>query len=188
MKNKVFNWDSIIESLKESSSGLNLWLEKASAAYNQEKDTIIITIPDSLHQKTLAKYKNELLDAIEHAFKKVSDLKLEISKADDAKKEQSSKIVIKEQQILLPLDPQHPFIPSLNSRFRFDNFIVGQSNRFAHAACKAVAEAPGQAYNPLFIYGGGLGKTHLLHAMGLLLRTGPFKKIMIITAEKFLLK
>jgi len=88
LKNKVFNWDSVIESLKEDSSGLNLWLEKASAAYNQEKDTITITIPDSLHQKTLAKYKNELLDAIEHAFKKVSDLKLEISKADDAKKEQ----------------------------------------------------------------------------------------------------
>ena len=188
LKNKEFNWEVIIDSLKEENSGLNLWLEKATASFNTEKDCVVITIPDSLHQKTLAKYKNELMESIEKVFKKVSDLKLEVSKTEEPKKDHSSKIVIKEQQILLPLDPQHPFIPSLNSRFRFDNFIVGQSNRFAHAACKAVAEAPGQAYNPLFIYGGvGLGKTHLLHAIGTYIyEQDPTKKIMIITAEKFL--
>ncbi len=75
--------------------------------------------------------------------------------------------------------------PTINSRYTFESFVVGPSNRLAHAACMAVAENPAHAYNPLFVYGGvGLGKTHLLHAIGDLARQRG-KSILYVTSEDF---
>jgi chromosomal replication initiator protein len=84
------------------------------------------------------------------------------------------------------LSKAHEFV--LNPKFAFDNFVVGNSNRFAHAASLAVAESPGKSYNPLFIYGGvGLGKTHLLQAIGNYARQqNPNIKILYISSERFL--
>jgi chromosomal replication initiator protein len=71
------------------------------------------------------------------------------------------------QETTTPLPETSADNPTINGRYRFDNFVVGSDNRLAHAACMAVAESPARAYNPLFLYGGvGLGKTHLLHAIG----------------------
>ena len=78
--------------------------------------------------------------------------------------------------------------PALSSKYTFDTFVVGTSNQFAHAAARAVAESPSRAYNPLFIYGGvGLGKTHLLHAIGhQILRQVTNVRLVYISAEKFM--
>jgi chromosomal replication initiator protein len=80
-------------------------------------------------------------------------------------------------------------VARLNPNFTFSAFVVGNSSRFAHAACRAVADAPGKAYNPLFVYGGvGLGKTHLMHAIGHAVREGHVRrppKVAYVTTEKF---
>lgn len=76
---------------------------------------------------------------------------------------------------------------NLNPKYKFDTFVVGSNNKFAHSACLAVAENPGEVYNPLYLYGGpGLGKTHLMHSIGhFILEQNPDKKVLYVTSEDF---
>ena len=76
---------------------------------------------------------------------------------------------------------------NLNPKYKFDTFVVGSSNKFAHSASLAVAETPGKVYNPLYLYSGpGLGKTHLMHSIGhFILEHNPDKKVLYVTSEEF---
>jgi chromosomal replication initiator protein len=91
---------------------------------------------------------------------------------------------------LFEAETQGSSVARLSPHFTFATFVVGNSSRFAHAACRAVADAPGKAYNPLFLYGGvGLGKTHLMHAVGSAVREGHVRrppKVAYVTSEKFM--
>lgn len=92
-----------------------------------------------------------------------------------------------DQNFSLNLNPADESMAVLNPKYIFETFVIGNSNRLAHAASLAVAEAPAQAYNPFFVYGGvGLGKTHLMHAIGhRILKNHPNLKLLYISSEKF---
>lgn len=109
-----------------------------------------------------------------------SDAKEEIIVPSPAKREQQQ--LFNENTL-----PQEPNESNLNPKYVFETFVIGNSNRFAHAAAQAVANNPAHAYNPLFLYGGvGLGKTHLMHAIGNRIKqNNPSMKVLYTSSEKF---
>lgn len=181
--------DDVLALLKDSNNSLQMWLERAKALFQEEEKRFLLEVPDQLHKKTLTdKYVDDILKVLGENYGTGISLAIEVNRGLVSKKEIAPKITIKEQQIQLPLESKPEAIPLLNTKLNFNSFVVGHNNRFAHATSIAVAEAPGQTYNPLFIYGGvGLGKTHLLHAIGnYIYERNPSTRILITTAEKFL--
>ena len=146
-------------------------------------DTITILVSATFHKDTL---KNRYYDLIFNTFKFLTnkEYKIEFLSMEDVSKDDSL-------ENLENSDDSHinnsKINTSLNPKYTFETFVVGNNNRFAHAASLAVAESPATSYNPLFLYGGvGLGKTHLMHAIGnKILSNNPSSKILYVTSEKF---
>ncbi|GAB6179179.1 chromosomal replication initiator protein DnaA [Desulfotomaculum defluvii] len=151
------------------------WLAKCKPVAFYD-NTIIIEVPDHFSKSWLADRYSPIIkqayEAIMH-----QDISLQFILAGQEVDQPKPKEKFS--------DETHTNI--LNPRNTFDTFVIGNSNRFAHAASLAVAESPGRAYNPLFIYGGvGLGKTHLMHAIGhYVLENNPNLKVAYVTSEKF---
>ncbi len=188
------DWNIAVEKIKKENFKLYAWIEHSKAVYVPESNTLNIEVPEYFQKETLLnKYKNDLENTLKETYGPTVKFNITVNSEMHGKKKsekKEDKITVKSEINLFSPEARRPEPPKLNDRLVFDNFLVGNGNKFAHAASKAVADAPGQsqAYNPLFIYGGvGLGKTHLLHAIGnAVYAKNPDAKIIITTAEKFL--
>ncbi len=153
----------------------NTWI-KTIEPLTIKDDTIILCVPNDFTKGILeSRYTNLVANAIKEVSSKTYNIKFIMESEIDNYIDKSEK------------DSEFQSTPMLNPKYTFDTFVIGNSNRFAHAASLAVAEAPAQAYNPLFIYGGvGLGKTHLMHAIGhYILSQNPDTKVLYVSSEKF---
>lgn len=186
MENIEELWENTLEAIKEkvSKPSFDTWLKNTKADQLTD-DTLIVSAPNEFARDWL---ENRYTNLVSEAIFEVTGAKLK------------TKFVIPEHEhIEFNAQPQvkvprpsnnehHEQSKSmLNAKYTFDTFVIGSGNRFAHAASLAVAEAPAKAYNPLFIYGGvGLGKTHLMHAIGhYVLDHNPNAKVVYLSSEKF---
>ena len=183
------NWDDILLYLKEEHDIMDVsyrtWLLPLQL-YGMDKDKVIIVAPDSAMISYIKKkYGFFLKIAIEEKTGIECEVEF-ISKEEAQKNEKAPK---KQAPAEAPQDvsPEALQNANLNPKYTFDTFVVGANNNLAHAASLAVAESPGEVYNPLFIYGGvGLGKTHLMHSLAhFILKNNPKAKILYVTSEKF---
>jgi chromosomal replication initiator protein len=179
-------WDkalSIIEK-KISKPSFETWL-KSTKAHSLKGDTFIITVPNDFARDWLeGRYVNLISGVLYEITGEELSIKFIIPQNQEEEEYTASAPQKKRPKIEEPVELfQNMLIP----KYTFDTFVIGSGNRFAHAASLAVAEAPAKAYNPLFIYGGvGLGKTHLMHAIGhYVLEHNPQAKVVYLSSEKF---
>jgi chromosomal replication initiator protein len=181
-------WQAVLAQIQLMTSPANFatWFKNTRiSSFNNGKVTI--SVPNSFVKEWLQqKYSKTIFKILKNLNSEVKELEYQVEKGglrifDKREYEipESSQLLFKEMEI----DKK----TSLNPRYTFSNFVVGSFNELAHAAAMAVVKNPGQIYNPLFIYGGvGLGKTHLLQAIGNeIIRENQKKKVKYIPSEKF---
>ena len=179
-------WTNFLTQVKDELSSLayDTWF-KDTSLYKLENGKAIIIVPMQIHKKHLAdKYSTLIVDKLNNITG--TNFELEFILNDEIKKneiENDNNIIEKEDNGV----PPNSFQSNLSNKYTFDNFIVGNSNKFAHAAALSVAENPGNMYNPLFIYGNsGLGKTHLMHAIGNYISNNSNRKVLYVTSDQFI--
>lgn len=182
-------WSTFLSEVKDELSNLayNTWFEETKLLKIENQKAYII-VPMAIHKKHLSdNYTSLITEKLNNIAGAYCDLVFilneEIEEMVPKEKEQISSEV-KENSGSEPIE----FVNSnLKSQYTFDNFVVGNSNKFAHAAALSVAENPGKMYNPLFLYGeSGLGKTHLMHAIGNYISKTTNKKVLYVTSEQFI--
>lgn len=172
-------WDATLDIIKTKVSKISYDTWFSDSKLHEIKDNkAIVIVQMHIQKKNLKENYNDL---IEEVFTEVSGSNFKFEYL--LEEEIVNNIEINTDIIGVPINN---FETNLNSKYNFDNFIVGESNKFAHATAVAVAENPGQMYNPLFIYGNsGLGKTHLMHAIGNYIVQNKNERVLYVTCEKF---
>lgn len=185
-------WNDILAFMKEeyelSNVSYTTWLEPLKIYSLEQPGNILKIIVEDTNSRSYIKKKYGVM--LKVAIEEISGIKcdaIEFIAEDEIQPElpsSSNQLINNHQNTVSPITLQNA---NLNPIYTFDSFVVGASNNLAHAASLAVAESPGEIYNPLFIYGGpGLGKTHLMQSIAnFILKNNPQAKILYVTSEKF---
>ena len=179
----IDKWEEILQTVKEehdlTTVSFNTWLKPLSI-YGINDNKVYILVPSEQMEVNYIAKKYTL--PIKVAIAELSGVDYEI---EFILQNQIGNIPSFKNKV--PSFTQKEGRSNLNPNYTFDTFVVGKNNRFAHSASLAVAESPGEVYNPLYIYGGpGLGKTHLIQSIGhFILKQNPNKKVLYVTSEEF---
>ncbi|MCI8568687.1 MAG: chromosomal replication initiator protein DnaA [Bacilli bacterium] len=180
-------WSNLLSQIKDELTSLSYstWFSETKL-YKLDNEIAYIIVPMPIHKKHLIDNYSSLITT------KLADLtganyELNLLLNEEIENEIKEKKIEQEKLIINNKETNDFNVNSnLNKKYLFDNFIVGNSNKFAHAAALSVAENPGNMYNPLFLYGNsGLGKTHLMHAIGNYIGEHSNRKVLYVTSEQF---
>src|SRR5690625_2156019 len=184
MENIEELWAATLNNIEQkiSKPRFDTWL-KNTEARTIDEEKIIIDVPNEFARDLLEGHYTNLIRKILYDLTGAELTVKFVIPNTEVVEPQEKKEVKKQTPQVTEISPS----TMLNPKYTFETFVIGAGNRFAHAASLAVAEAPAKAYNPLFIYGGvGLGKTHLMHAIGHYVQeTNPEANVLYLTSEKF---
>jgi len=181
-------WSKVLSSIKEEVNSVvySTWFQNTKL-YNLSDNIATIMVPMNIHKKHLSEtYENLIISTLFKFSNIMYQIKYiledEISNEKTLINNDNNNLLISNNVI-----PTYKHSSNLNKNYNFENYVVGNSNRLAHATALAVAETPGETYNPLFIYGSsGLGKTHLMHAIGNYIEENSNKKVLYISSQQFI--
>lgn len=178
-------WKRCLEYLKAHTNNVsfNVWF-KDSELVKIENSTLIIKVSNAYSRDFIKTNYTELLEETIDQCSEVA-YTFEVVDEEDLKNSTLEETVIIEETLDLPKFKEDN--SNLNPSYTFDNFVIGDTNRFAATVGLSVAEQPGRVYNPLFIYGkSGLGKTHLMHAIGNFIKENTNKSVLYVTSDTFI--